>query len=232
MNTESKSLDIFRFERKYLVSYLDKNQIETLIKIHPAMFSEIHHERFINNIYFDYLAMNNYFANIDGLQHRTKSRIRWYGDLFRYIDDSVLELKIKDGLVGRKKSYPLQPFTLDHHFQIAIIQEVFRNSDLPSMLKEDMITQQPTLLNRYLRKYYESADRNYRITIDTQMEFYRIDLYNNTFLNKTIDNTNVVVELKYKRELDEKAAAISGFFPFRISRNSKYINGIQNFYLQ
>ena len=38
-----------------------------------------------------------------------------------------------------------------------------------------------------------------------------------------------VVELKYGLEDDRLANRISNEFPFRLSKNSKYVNGVNNF---
>ena len=62
------------------------------------------------NFYFDSVNFNNYYDNLDGNIFRTKIRIRWYGDLFGYIENPVLELKIKNGLLGNKISYNLIPY--------------------------------------------------------------------------------------------------------------------------
>jgi SPX domain protein involved in polyphosphate accumulation len=220
-------LQDFRYERKYVAPGLSRQEVEALVKMHPAMFSEIYHIRHVNNIYFDSLAMKNYFANIDGLQHRVKCRIRWYGDLFGEIDKPILELKIKNGLMGKKESYLLENFTLDENFRLETLREIFRKSEVPDIVELDLMTLQPSLLNRYKRKYFQTADRNYRITIDTDLEYYRIDPQGNTFLQKSRDDFNIVVELKYNKENDPLAESISRSFPFRLSRNSKYVNGIQ-----
>ncbi|MDZ7342969.1 MAG: VTC domain-containing protein [candidate division KSB1 bacterium] len=220
----------YRYERKFFISGLTRHEVLALIKSHPAIFSEIYHERFVNNIYFDSLSLKNYFATVDGVQHRTKCRIRWYGELLGYIEKPVLEFKIKSGFVGRKETYPLASFWLDEDFEFATLQEVFRNSELPPLVRMDLAPLQPTLLNRYRRKYYQSADRNYRITVDSDMAFYRLKAYGNTFLHKTVDRRSIIVELKYSNEKDQFADLISGRFPFRVTRSSKYVNGIDALY--
>ncbi|MFQ5638051.1 MAG: VTC domain-containing protein [bacterium] len=223
--------DDYRYERKFVVSELTKPQIESLIRLHPAAFSEIYYERFVNNIYFDSCTMQNYFANIDGLQNRTKCRIRWYDDLFGFIEKPVLELKIKDGLLGRKESFRLRPFTLDEQFHQDVIREVFQKTDMPAALKADLLCFQPVLLNRYSRRYFQSVDGNYRMTIDTQMAYYRIDPYENTFLQKHKDDDFIIVEMKYNYDRERFAQKISAFFPYRMTKSSKYVNGIQKLFL-
>ena len=224
----ANEINTYRYERKFLVSDLSKYEIEALVKLNPAMFSEIYYERIVNNIYFDSLGFHNYYANVDGLKDRTKCRIRWYGEMLGHIKKPVLELKIKSGLLGRKRSFPLIPFTVDEHFKIETISEVLKQSQVPGFLEIDLSVLQPSLLNRYTRRYFQSADRKFRITIDTNLEYYRINPFGETFLKKTVDTHNVVVELKYDQDLDHLAGKISAHFPFRMTKNSKYVVGVQN----
>jgi len=222
--------EAFRYERKFFISGLTRHDVLGCIKLHPAMFSEIYYERFVNNIYFDTPTLKYYYATIDGLAQRKKCRIRWYGDLLGRTEKPVLEFKIKEGFVGRKENYPLAPFSFDESFQFDIAHEIFRNSDLPAKLKMELFSLQPTLLNRYRRRYFQSANRQYRITVDSDLEFYRINAQGNTFMHKIIDRENVIVELKYANEKDTIADSISGYFPFRVTRSSKYTTGIESVY--
>ena len=51
----------FRYEKKIVISGINRIEIESIIKLHPAMFSEIFSERYVRNIYFDTFEKNNYF---------------------------------------------------------------------------------------------------------------------------------------------------------------------------
>ena len=53
MNKLIRKPSQFRYERKFFISQLTKFEVESMIRIHPAVFSEIYHKRFVNNIYFD-----------------------------------------------------------------------------------------------------------------------------------------------------------------------------------
>ena len=87
----------WRYERKFFISGLKKEDIEFMVKLHPAIFREIYHERTVNNLYFDSYEMKSYLDNVSGNSQRAKVRIRWYGDLFGIIEKPVLEVKIKRG---------------------------------------------------------------------------------------------------------------------------------------
>ena len=220
----------FRYERKFFVSGLSRYEIESVIKNHPAMFIETYPQRYVNNIYLDTNSMSYYFDNVEGLSQRLKVRIRWYGDLFGYVEIPVLEFKIKKGFVGGKESFRLDSFSLNEKYSHNIQQELFSESDLSDELIEYLKPLQFSLLNRYCRKYFESADRKFRITIDFNMEFYKLHPANNSFNEKIIDHSNTVVELKYSDKHDDIARSIANRFPFRVTKSSKYASGVERLY--
>ena len=221
----------FRYERKFFISELDRYELESIVKLHPAFFSEIHHQRFVNNIYFDTINMSNYLDNVIGISQRLKVRIRWYGDLLGFIEKPVLELKIKKGFLGGKLRFPLDSFCLDSDYSLKVQQDIFAKSGVPDVLSEYLKTSHFALLNRYSRKYFESADHKFRITIDFDMKFYKMDSTNNSFIEKIVDHKNTVLELKYSDKDDEDARFITNYFPFRMTKSSKYVSGIEKSYL-
>ncbi len=216
-----------RYERKFLITDYSAKEVEQMIKFHPSCFSEIFHQRAINNIYFDSLGFNNYYDNVEGSTERLKVRIRWYGNLLGKIEKPILELKIKKGLLGKKESYPLLPFELTNSFSREEIVKAISSTDFPIHIKDLMKSLQPTLLNCYTRKYFLSADKNFRITIDTALTYYRISYTGNTFLNKVVDNESSVLELKYNSGFENEAKQVGNSFPFALTKNSKYLQGIE-----
>jgi len=96
----------YRYERKFMITELDDAQVRSIVRQHHAMFIEIYPPRYVNNIYLDTLSMRNYDDNLSGVAERMKARVRWYHELFRQIDDPILEFKMKDGLIGWKETYP------------------------------------------------------------------------------------------------------------------------------
>ena len=217
----------FRYERKFFISGITQAEIESIIKLHPSMFTEIFSERYVSNIYFDTFDLNNYFENIDGNSERMKVRIRWYGNLFGKVENPTLELKIKKGLLGQKMKFSLLPFKLDQKINYIDFFALVKNSGIENEIdKLGLESFFPVLLNGYKRKYFLSADKLYRITIDTDQIFYGIGKRNNLFINKQEDRINVIVELKYDVDADKNANKITSIFPFRLSKNSKYVNGV------
>ena len=225
-NKHSEKPLIFRKERKFVVNDASITSVEFFIKSHFAMFFQPFPPRFVNNVYFDSKEFGNYGDNVVGSMNRHKFRIRWYGEQFGYIKKPVLEIKIKKGLAGTKRHYNLVPFTFEPGFTIKTIEEVFDQSDLPKEIREMLRYQSPALLNQYHRKYYLSADRKFRLTLDHKLRYIKISRYLNSFLQRISIDNDVIVELKYDTELDEEANRITANFPFRLSKNSKYVNGI------
>ncbi|GAA4976114.1 VTC domain-containing protein [Algibacter aquimarinus] len=221
----------YRYERKMFIENISRKEVEIYVKNHPAFFREIFYARNINNVYFDFIDLINFQDNIIGNVDRLKYRIRWYGDLFTEIENARLELKIKKGHVGTKKMFPLKNFKFCKGISGSDLIKVISNSSVDELVKLKVESQKPVVLNRYKRTYYESLDKKFRITIDDEQMFCKINTFQNTFLNRIIDNDNVVLELKYNKSHDLEAQSILNKIPFRISKSSKYSRGVELFYV-
>ncbi len=200
-------------------------QIRQQVRIHQAAFSTIFYPRFINNIYLDNRELDFYFDNVSGCGSRKKVRIRWYGNLFGEIEKPVLEFKIREGFLGNKLSFPLTSFSLDENITSSHLQEIFTRSKIPQWTKNILKHLHPSLINRYQREYFLSFDKQFRLTIDTELNYYGIAANNNTLLEH-YTSQDIIVELKYDYKNFIKAPDISTLLPFRLTKNSKYVNGI------
>ena len=227
---ESPTRD-YRYERKFLVEELDVGQVRLMVKRHPSMFYETYPPRVVNNLYLDTEEMDNYYANLSGAAERRKVRVRWYGELFGAVASPVLEFKIKSGLVGKKQSYPFPALRLDENFSQRTFQELARDSDLPDPVRHHLRTLNVVLRNNYRRWYYATKDGHYRLTVDAEMAYYRVRKFENHFINRVLDDGRVIVEMKYEKPFEPQSDRVAGFFPFRITRNSKYVTGIESVYL-
>jgi hypothetical protein len=224
---EKISISKYRYEKKSHITELSKFEVENIVKMHPALFSPIYDERFINNIYFDSYNYNNFIDNIEGNTDRIKIRIRWYGNLFGQIDNPILEIKIKKGALGKKISVPISPFLFSRETNIIDILSSIKY--LKKDLNIDFQSLIPSLLNRYSRKYYQSSNKKFRITIDHKQSYYRINKKENSFLDNYYDHDSVIFELKYDQKYSEEAEFITTIFPFRITKNSKYVTGVMKY---
>jgi hypothetical protein len=220
----------FRYERKFLVNEMNQHQVMSLVKRHPGLFYQPYPPRFINNFYLDTKSLAHYQDNVVGSMHRQKVRIRWYHDLFGHIQKPVLEFKIKQGWVGTKQQYPMAPFTLDNNFSHDDYEDLVLRSDLPPLVSQYMLTLDIALLNHYHRYYFATHDNRYRLTVDSGLTFHKVNRQKNSFLRKSVDHRTVIVEFKYSPEHDSQAMRISAFFPFGVTKSSKYVQGIERVY--
>jgi hypothetical protein len=216
-----------RYETKFSVQDLNRNEIENIIKSHPAIFHEIYFTRNVNNIYFDTTDFSSFIDNIEGVRDRKKVRIRWYGDLLGECNNPVLEIKYKQGLLGWKERHNLPDFTLDleNNFNFKVVFDKLVSNKSFDLYKLDLKFLIPTLLNRYERTYYLSSDKKYRLTLDNKMEFYSINPIRD-FFKIFSDEEKTVVELKYNQQYADGARGITEHFPFRVTKNSKYVIGV------
>lgn len=215
-----------RYERKMFISEALYAEVEALIRSHPAMFREVFVQRSINNIYFDTYDLKNYWDNVSGSGNRVKPRIRWYGDQIGVTDNSTLELKSKDGLVGWKERYHIGALSSDSKLTSRALQSAIIKSEMPQCVKLSLSFLEPTLLNRYIRRYFISQNQRFRVTLDFQMEYLPIGPAGPARLERIKDSKNLVLEIKYGTEHVEQASDITQFFPFRITRSSKYVTGM------
>ena len=74
-----------------------------------------------------------------------------------------------------------------------------------------------------------SSDHKFRITVDNDLRFYRIKSLHNLFVDKIVDNFTFIIELKYDQANDNGAKFITNAFPFRLTKNSKYVGGYEMF---
>jgi hypothetical protein len=216
-----------RYERKFVTFELGESDVATVVRLHPALFREIHHARQVNNVYFDTPSFDHYEANVRGIARRLKCRIRWYGEALGPIGRPTLEIKRKQGLVGSKESHPLPPFSLDGWPGVA---GIFEKSELPGALKQDVAPLRPMLLNRYWRRYFLSCDGRYRITLDWGLGFRALAPGPTGFASRGAEDRRVIVELKFGLESEQGAPAVASQLPFRLSRCSKYVVGIDALY--
>ena len=214
----------YRFERKFVCD-LDASQAALMVKTHPLLFRKPFPDRHVNNIYMDTLDQQQLRQTLDGISERQKIRIRWYGDLFGRFDRSMLEFKIKQGLLGTKKLFPLAPLRVEERFSFEDLRQTLKDSDLPAGVIAQLALNEPALMNRYRREYYESNDRRYRITVDADIEYWGLCNGRRRW-QRSNEQPRTVIELKYDQEAANDADRVSHFLRVRLSRNSKYANGI------
>lgn len=219
--------DHHRYERKFAITGASLAEVEHHVRHHPALFFTEYAPRIVNNIYLDLPDLRNYQQNVDGHSHRSKLRARWYGQLFGRLPQAVLEQKCRRGHIGTKQSARLGPFEFGPSVSARDVRRWLESSSLPENLRHEVLHAEPTLVNRYRRQYFRSRDRQVRLTIDSELAFFRFQRHANCFLAPVRIPSLVVLELKYSETASEDAVAVANHLPFRMTRMSKYVFGLR-----
>lgn len=221
-----------RHENKFVLPAEDYAAFHAQLLSSRFFFSEIYHERRVNNIYLDTEDYKNLFDNLHGVQNREKHRIRWYGDESS-AGQPLLEYKIKQGSMGYKEYYALPEFLLDSSFDYnkylaGVKKGINGKMALYAAMYHDISREVPTLFNTYLRRYFLSADGKFRITMDRCLRYKAINRWFDSL--PAFTEEKLVVELKYENDDISLARAILQDLGLRLSRNSKYVVGMQALY--
>jgi hypothetical protein len=216
-----------RYERKFVVAGVGVDAVRWEVIRHKAMFAEAYPPRRVNNIYLDTPLRRDYADNLRGVGDRAKTRIRWYGDLFGPVETPRLEFKIKSGLVGWKETYSLPGFAFTAPFDARGFGRWVKGAGLPAEARARLLGAEPSLVNSYRRSYFATCGNDFRVTIDDDLAYYRVHRLTNRFLARRCDRRNVIVELKYSRDLEMEAHRVASAFLFRIGKSSKYAMGLE-----
>ena len=245
-----------RFELKYLAPVNSEQYTQQLVELHPAGFEQHYHKIVVNNIYFDDRRLSFYFANLQGLAQRVKVRARFYSvsSLTAASDGGItalgatqphLEIKKKQGELISKDLYSWEqagqfgslnvPAALTAFFQqqllpspSIVVDEVGKQPPAAvdsNIVKVGLI--RPTLINSYRRSYFLSLDRKVRITVDTDVRFYPV---NNSRINwnRYYQLPAVIMEIKANQKHADLLPGIAKYFPFKLTRCSKYVLGLSS----
>jgi hypothetical protein len=200
--------------------------VRSWVRLHPALFTAAYPPRQVNNLYFDTLESSCLYDNLDGTGERGKLRLRWYGTDFSAVR-GALELKRKSNQLGWKLICPV-PATLDlRSTSWRDLMERLRGFAEGAMALWLSTVDRPMLLNSYTREYYESADRQSRVTIDYAQDVYEQWTHPAPNLSfKTPASGQVVIEVKADSGQVGRLSDITSIFPLSVGRNSKYARGV------
>jgi hypothetical protein len=214
-----------RYERKFVVHGVSAAEVRAAIRRHPALFRQAFPPRSINNVYFDTPRLADYQDHARGATARAKTRVRWYGDT-RGSACPALERKLRYGQLGGKESYRLPPICFEGLDALRSLAAMIAGADLPEVVRESLASRAPVLLNRYDREYLVSADRRFRVTVDSRLRFAGACGLDGATLGSVPAVPGVIVELKFAPSHAEDAAMVGQALPFRLGRFSKYMFGL------
>jgi hypothetical protein len=219
---------LHRYERKMLVENIDRHWLRSLVFSHPAAFHECYPTRTINNIYLDTLKLDNFWDSINGANLRFKTRIRWYGKIEGKVE-AILQRKYRNNSTSQKNEIKLEPLEIiDGDLWNKWFKNVCSNNSQIAQILD--FTEFPTLINQYQRDYFLSACGRYRLTIDFNTKYLSQRHSDRINLTRYLPiPPYIILEIKYSRFDDVEVHRISEWFPFRVTKSSKYNTGIANY---
>jgi SPX domain protein involved in polyphosphate accumulation len=223
-------MESLRLERKFVPEGMDMPKLERVIRRNSGMFFKVYPPQYVNNLYFDTPSLDLFRESVEGISQRKKFRLRWYGDLQPSSAWPVRwEIKGRENIFNHKQVYALQGFEFGNLRGDLLADQLLSHEDLPPAEKHQIRYLRPVLINRYHREYYLSADRRVRITLDSEVEYFSADgkAVAPLCFDRESRNVGAIVEMKYPPENASDAHRIAGEFPFRLTKNSKYTNGIE-----
>ncbi len=214
-----------RYEVKMTCSEMYLAEARAWVRLHPDLFVEAYPPRQVNNLYFDTAELACLDANLIGIGDRAKLRLRWYGGEHDAVR-GALELKHKANQLGWKEICPVSG-----RLDLTTISW----SELVRRLKADAAggialwlsyADQPVLINSYTREYYESSDRQIRVTIDyDQVAYDQFTFPAPNLSSRSLGESRLVIEVKADSALHRRVSTVLSCFPLHTDRTSKYVNG-------
>ncbi len=215
-----------RYERKFIAPGHSLAQVLAVVRRHPALFRETYPARVVNSLYLDSAARRDYFDHVNGVANRVKTRIRWYGRLSGEHDTPNLERKLKRGLVSGKIVYPLPPLYVNGGLAPADLAAALARAGMPENLRWALRHLEPAVVVSYLRHYFESADRRFRLTTDSDLRLQAVHPSTGAMSPVATGAMPVIIELKFDPQVDD-VARVTNAFQFRLTRCSKYVLGVE-----
>jgi hypothetical protein len=227
MNVITGPAPHFRYERKFLAPKHSLASALAVVRRHPALFRETYPARRVNSLYLDSPARTDYFEHVNGVPNRVKTRIRWYGQLTGPIERPTLERKIKRGSVSGKAAGPLPALPLNGGIAPADLAAALDQAGLPAHLRWTLRLLEPAAVVSYHRHYFQSADGGFRLTVDSQLQFWGLHPGSGAMMPVPTTATPVIIELKFEPSQANHAASVTNALPVRLARCSKYVLGIE-----
>jgi hypothetical protein len=215
-----------RREVKFVARASELDRLLAWLRLHRAGFRRAFPPRWVNNLYFDSYDYSAFSENLVGGSERAKVRYRWYGDSLTP-DSGALEVKVKRNVFGWKLRYAISRSPYRPGVTLNAVVRALRDG-LPTEGRLWLeANPMPVLINRYLRRYLVSSDESVRVTVDTDQSVrdQRLRSQPNVSRHSRPADT-LVVEFKFAPHQFDVASAWLQGIPIRVSRHSKYIQGV------
>ena len=138
------------------------------------------------------------------------------------IDKANLEIKHKKNFLNYKDIIPLKSIKIlkINEKNISYINKELKEKLLNLKVIEKKRERAKSQIS-YKRKYFISAQNNIRATIDFNIQSR---VFNNSFREFYYKYDDIILELKYDKNLDEYVKKFTNSLQSRFTKSSKYVN--------
>lgn len=215
-----------RYELKAVVEEPALPSVQAWLRLHEACFSVRFPARRVNSLYFDTPNLDSFADNLSGVSQRHKVRLRWYGASSDPVQ-VLFEVKLKHHRNGWKLSQKIEQLISFDELSWIELVAILRRELAPELQAYLFQGCAPVLLVRYHREYYETFDGRIRVTVDHHLEAYDQRQYSGLTLRYPWPQSPAaIIECKGSPANSEAIAAVLATAPFRVTRSSKYVDGL------
>jgi hypothetical protein len=226
--------DELRYEIKLPLFNRSVGDVAWAIRRHPFGFREVYPPRLVNNLYFETPGLDCFYTSISGASDRYKVRLRWYEDA----QDPILQWKWRRAAVGFKWTVPVELHQFDDAPTAALATSRHRRelrrllASQVSPLQRRYLRELPLMavLNRYRRRYFESAIGSCRLTVDDGIVFAALPSGASAAGRGLVRCPRLmVVELKARASQRATLQQVLQGISYRPARYSKYAAALRYF---
>lgn len=185
----------------------------------------------VRSVYFDDAWLSGCRANFEGLDGRTKVRLRWYDSPLPG-HECFLELKCRrNRLIGKHRLRVRSPEpvgSLPYCTLLARLAEAVPREYLPALAAHS----EPIVLVEYQREHFVSPDRRVRATLDHHLVYY--DQTGRQRICTAFGRPHegfAVLEGKMPVGCEAELRSLLDPFAARVQKCSKYVHGCQLLHL-
>jgi hypothetical protein len=178
----------------------------------------------VTSLYFDDARLSALSDNIDGVSRRAKVRLRWY-DSELPGPSAFLETKWRDGQATGKDRVELDLSAPLETTPLCSLARSLATNAWGASVEALVARPDPVVLVEYERTYYQ-ADGAVRVTLDTDLVFYR--QFGSRFIDRRFPvrvRGIVIVEGKVPLGSEPLLTPLLHPLSLRVSRSSKYVMG-------
>lgn len=165
--SDARGGDELRYEIKLVGEAWLRAELASRLFQHPVGLRRAYPARRVNSLYLDTHGGRALEENLDGLSHREKLRLRWYGAEAGPLRVQ-LERKVRENQLGWKDRFVFpEPVRIDGERRAALMTSI--SGSVPPPWREAVAGLEPVQWIWYRREYLATRDGRLRVTLDTSL---------------------------------------------------------------